>query len=187
MICFCGVLLIVQPHFIFTGNSSLDNIENLNLLVALMLMSSVMIGMGLIFVHDTSKHIPLFVNLHYSYMGHMFLCAMYGNFDSPRIEFDSLNIYYALVFIGAITSSLASQYLTFAANSLVKPSKVMPFGYVSVVSSFIADIYLFQVQFNGWGVLGVWMTSLGLVGKFLVEKHGGGLRRSLSLSKMNGK
>lgn len=53
----------------------------------------------------------------------------------------------------------------------MKPSRVMPFGYLSVITSFLADVYIFKADFNFWTVFGIVLTSLGLVGKFLLEKQ----------------
>jgi drug/metabolite transporter (DMT)-like permease len=52
----------------------------------------------------------------------------------------------------------------------MKPSRVMPFGYLSVITSFLADLYIFEADFNFWTVIGIILTSLGLIGKFLLEK-----------------
>ncbi len=74
------------------------------------------------------------------------------------------------MFFGLVCSALLCQYMIFASNSLMKPSRVMPFGYLSVITSFLADLYIFEADFNFWTVIGIILTSLGLIGKFLLEK-----------------
>ena len=48
---------------------------------------------------------------------------------------------------------------------------MMPFGYVGVATGFIADIYLFDVSFNLLAVLGIFLTSGGLLSGFLLQKE----------------
>ena len=121
----------------------LASIEHYDLLVVSMLVSSVLIGLGMIFMHDSAKYVPTVVNLHYSYMGHMFFSSMFANFHQPLVEFKSFDVFYGLMFLGVLCSALLCQYMIFASSSLMKPSRVMPFGYVGVVVSFIADLYIF--------------------------------------------
>ena len=47
---------------------------------------------------------------------------------------------------------------------------MMPFGYVGVATGFIADVYLFGISFTFLSVLGVFLTSGGLLSGFLLEK-----------------
>ena len=56
------------------------------------------------------------------------------------------------------------------ANSLKKPSVMMPFGYVGVATGFLADIYLFDTSFTLLTFMGVVLTSGGLLSGFLLHK-----------------
>ena len=47
------------------------------------------------------------------------------------------------MFFALLCIALVCQYMIYASNSLMKPSKVMPFGYLSVITSFLADLYIF--------------------------------------------
>lgn len=47
---------------------------------------------------------------------------------------------------------------------------MMPFGYVGVATGFLADVYLFGISFTFLSVLGVFLTSGGLLSGFLLEK-----------------
>ena len=64
-----------------------------------------------------------------------------------------------------------SQTLIFLANSFKKPSLMMPFGYFGVATGFIADVYLFDTQFTFLTVLGIFLTSGGLLSGFLLQKN----------------
>ena len=46
----------------------------------------------------------------------------------------------------------------------------MPFGYVTVVIGFIADIYLFGTKFSLLGAVGIVLTSTGLLSGYLITK-----------------
>ena len=47
----------------------------------------------------------------------------------------------------------------------------MPFSYVSIIVGFLADLYLFGSSFTFLSIVGILLTSSGLVGKFLIEKY----------------
>ena len=46
----------------------------------------------------------------------------------------------------------------------------MPFGYVSVVAGFLADVFLFKTQFQFLAVVGMIFTSVGLLGEYLKSR-----------------
>ncbi len=74
-----------------------------------------------------------------------------------------------LLLISAILSILY-QYLIFAANTLKKPSHTMPFGYVSIVINYLADLFLYGSKFKVVPMLGIFLTSAGLIGDFLLNR-----------------
>lgn len=63
-----------------------------------------------------------------------------------------------------------AQLCLITANSIAKPSKTMPLGYVTVIVGFIADIYLFKIKFTLLPVFGMFLTSTGLLGDFIINK-----------------
>ncbi len=67
-------------------------------------------------------------------------------------------------------SGFFAQNLIVLANTFKKPSTMMPFGYVGVATGFLADVYLFDISFTFLSVLGVFLTSGGLLSGFLIEK-----------------
>ena len=46
----------------------------------------------------------------------------------------------------------------------------MPLGYVCIVLGFCADVYLFDTEFGVLPMLGILMTSAGLLSGYLVSK-----------------
>lgn len=61
--------------------------------------------------------------------------------------------------------------MIFAATSLKKPSHTMPFGYVTIVVTFLADLFIFRTRFDILQVIGIILTSVGLLSKFLVNEE----------------
>ncbi len=57
------------------------------------------------------------------------------------------------------------------ANSLIKPSKTMPLGYLTVAVGFVADVYLFGTRFTFFPIIGILLTSAGLLTDLLVNRQ----------------
>ena len=53
---------------------------------------------------------------------------------------------------------------------MIEPSKTMPFGYLGIIVGFTADILYFKVQFDFISILGMFLTSIGLLSKLILEK-----------------
>jgi hypothetical protein len=78
---------------------------------------------------------------------------------------------FILTFILLVIFALFTQNLIFAATSLKKPSHTMPFGYLTIVATFLADLFVFNIQFDLLQVIGIALTSVGLLSKFLVSEE----------------
>lgn len=87
VVSFIGVLLILQPEFLFTNNG-VEKIDGLVMLSCMVVLAALCFSMTMLYIHDLSKKISTIQNLHYSYMGHMTLCSILSNFDAPTIEFE---------------------------------------------------------------------------------------------------
>lgn len=68
-------------------------------------------------------------------------------------------------------AGFVAQTLIILANSLKKPSLMMPFGYFAVAIGFIADEYLFEIDFTFLTIVGIFLTSGGLLSGFLINKN----------------
>jgi drug/metabolite transporter (DMT)-like permease len=64
--------------------------------------------------------------------------------------------------------ALITQYMIFTSTSLKKPSYTMPLGYLTIITTFLADIIFFQTSFGAWQISGMILTSVGLFGKLLL-------------------
>lgn len=72
-------------------------------------------------------------------------------------------------FILLIFLALTTQYMIVMATTLKKPSYTMPFGYFGLVVGFIADIFYFNTSFNLLTIIGMILTSGGLLSKLFIE------------------
>jgi drug/metabolite transporter (DMT)-like permease len=57
------------------------------------------------------------------------------------------------------------------ATLLKKASYIMPFGYISIVFASICDIIIFHLSFDWVSIVGMVMTSFGLLSKLLVAEE----------------
>lgn len=72
--------------------------------------------------------------------------------------------------VGLVVCAYNCQILITRATYLKKASYIMPFGYVSIVFSFMMDIFIFDENFDTISILGMCLTSSGLLIKLLVKE-----------------
>lgn len=65
---------------------------------------------------------------------------------------------------------MITQYGIFYATTLKKPSLTMPLGYLGIIVGFIADIFYFGFKFNFLSIVGIFLTSSGLLSKFFIAE-----------------
>jgi drug/metabolite transporter (DMT)-like permease len=169
---FSGVLLIIQPRFLFGEHTdaSLD-IDNFTLYVGLVVLAALAYSFNMLFVHFIGKAIPPDVFVLQSNVGMILvtglLCAARPNpLATNDITWPLLGGVLMIVLTGFV-----AQKCTILANSQVKPSSVMPFGYLSVAVAFLADYYIYDIHFGWMAKVGMLMTSLGLLGNMLMKKY----------------
>ena len=75
-----------------------------------------------------------------------------------------------VAFLFVVVLALVAQYMIFTSTSMIEPSKTMPFGYLGIIVGFTADILYFKVQFDFISILGMFLTSIGLLSKLILEK-----------------
>jgi drug/metabolite transporter (DMT)-like permease len=126
-------------------------------------------SMTMIYVHSLSKQVNTIVNLHYSYISHMCLTGILSNFQPPTVIFSDITVSVVLAFGLVVIFALLAQYMIFAATSLKEPSYTMPLGYLAIVVGFLADIAFFKVEFNSLTVIGMLLTSAGLLSKLAMS------------------
>ena len=108
-----------------------------------MFVSAITNALNLHFVHKLAKRIHPFVNAHYSHFAFLGINATLSQFSSKKVELTDMSFNVVTLLLTITLLSLLSQYCIMMANNIKQPSLMMPFGYVSVVVGFGADIYLF--------------------------------------------
>ncbi len=74
------------------------------------------------------------------------------------------------IMIRVTVFGFVAQYCFFLSTSIIKPSKIMPFGYVTILLGFIGDIYFFEYKFTPLPIVGMLLTSSGLLGDYIVVR-----------------
>ena len=136
-----------------------------------MLISAFCRAMNMHFIHGLAKKNHPFVTIHYSHVGFLMLNSFMTNIFPSRIKMEEVSFFFIFVLIGIVLTALLSQYSIFLSNSLKSPSLVMPFGYASVIVSFLADVYLFDTVFSALPIIGMLLTSAGLLSGYLKEEN----------------
>ena len=156
----------MQPEFIF-GSTTANSQQN-NIFVGLMLLVAMGHALNMNFIHSLSKTINPFVNIFYTHVSLVFLnsfmCNLYP--ETPHLQGTLLG--FAILLCALLITNLFTQYGIILANSIKPPSQVMPFGYVSVLLGFCADVYLFDTKFGILSIIGMILTSCGLLSGFLL-------------------
>jgi len=68
-----------------------------------------------------------------------------------------------------VISAYFAQLMNSRAIYLKKPSLIMPFGYTGIILAFLIDIIFEGAQFDFYSVIGIIMTSSGLLSTFIVK------------------
>ena len=161
---------MVQPEFIF-GTSSESKGSNYYLFIGVMMCSAFSNALNLHLVHGLAKKVDPVVNMFYSHLGMAIVASFLNNFEPKAMNYADFSINFVLLVVSVGLIGAISQNLIFLANSLKKPSTMMPFGYVGVAAGFLADVYLFDTSFSFLTILGVFLTSGGLLSGFLLHKE----------------
>ena len=126
--------------------------------------------MNMHYIHGLAKKVHPFVNAHYSHISFLFINSVLSILHPHPLETKDFSWNLVGYMLGVIVSSFISQYAIFLANSIKSPSLVMPLGYASIVLGFWADVYLFGNEFSTITVIGMFLTSAGLLSGYLKNK-----------------
>ena len=132
-------------------------------------MSAIFRALNMHLIHGLAKKNHPFVTIHYSHIGFFILNSIMCNVHPIKVSSQDITWFLILVLAAIVITAILSQYSIFLANSLRSPSLVMPFGYASVVVSFLADVYLFDTNFSLLPVVGMFLTSAGLLSGYLKD------------------
>jgi drug/metabolite transporter (DMT)-like permease len=72
--------------------------------------------------------------------------------------------------VGLVFFAYGAQNLTTRAMMLKKPSYIMPFGYLAIIISTLTDKLIFGTDFTFLTIIGMFLTSSGLLVKILVPE-----------------
>jgi drug/metabolite transporter (DMT)-like permease len=168
LVSFTGVVLIVQPDFIFGKKEA----EAAPEFIYILLMMVVAFGhaMNMHYVHGLSKFVSPFVNINFSHCGNLVVSTLMCNINPQRVDSEELTVGLGVVVLGVVITVLICQYGMFLANTLKPPSLVMPFAYMNVLVGFLADVYFFDTHFTPLIITGMLLTSTGLLSGYLLSK-----------------
>ena len=133
----------------------------------MMIFSAIGLAGNMLLVHIIAKDLPPIVNLHQSNLGYVIASGTLCSFTPHRVPMEEISWLLIVILLGIVLTGFFTQFFIIKANSLAKPSLVMPFGYVSIAVGFIADVVLFSTQFTVLAIIGMILTSAGLLGNFL--------------------
>lgn len=135
-----------------------------------MLISALMSAFNFHYIYGLSKFIHPLVNMIFSHLGFIAISTILTNFQPFRAKAEDFTITYLFQLALIVISGFGAQYCLFMANSMIKPSKAMPLGYISVIVGFLADVYLFDTNFTILPVIGMFLTSAGLLTDIILSK-----------------
>jgi hypothetical protein len=135
-----------------------------------MLVAAFSNAMNMHCVHTLKNIVPPFVNVHYSHLGFLFINGLMSNVYPRQVDLVEIDLSLVLLILGIVISTLFTMYGIFLANTIKSPSLMMPLGYVSVLIGFWADVSLFGTHFTFLPVVGMLLTSAGLLSGFLVTR-----------------
>lgn len=80
MVSFVGVVLMIEPEFIF-GATTAKKIDNYYLYIGLIFLSAFGNALNMHFIHGLAKKVEPLVNIYYSHLGFIALSSVLCNFD----------------------------------------------------------------------------------------------------------
>jgi drug/metabolite transporter (DMT)-like permease len=120
------------------------------------------------YLHDLQGRVPGTIALQYFYIGQCLFNSVAMMFESVDLKAKSLDLnFYFYLFGLTITAYLTQNFMT-RAIMLKKPSFIMPLGYITIILSTIMDFFLFGNSFSMLSIVGMLLTSSGLLVKLLI-------------------
>lgn len=145
--------------------------DNYVFYVFLMISAAFGNALNLHMIHGQAKKVDQMMNVHYTHVGILIFSGIVCNTAPYAMPVENYNLEFFLLLLGISVTGIFSITFIFMANSLKKPSVMMPFGYVGVATGFLADVYLFDTSFTFLTFCGVFLTSGGLLSGFLLHKE----------------
>ena len=137
--------------------------------IGLVLVAAFMFALNMHYIHSLAKVIHPYVNAHYSHFGFLLINGVMCNLSPYRLQREDASWSLVLIVLAIVVVTVLTQYSITLANTFKSPSLVMPFGYMTVLVSFWADVYLFGTEFTLLPIVGMLLTSIGLLSGYLVN------------------
>jgi drug/metabolite transporter (DMT)-like permease len=160
------ILLIIQPDFLF-GQSN-ESYSQYRYLMFFSLAAAFTSSIAKTYLHDMQGKIPGTVVLQYFYIGQCFFNSVAMMFQEEDPNALSLDWNFFLNIFLLTLSAYFTQMFSTRALLLKKPSYIMPLSYISIVLSAITDFLLFGNSFSTLSIIGMFLTSSGLLVKILI-------------------
>ena len=75
------------------------------------------------------------------------------------------------IYLGSLTLMGYMTQTCLTRSALLKrASYLLPFGYTGIIAGFLFDVLIFDTSFNWAAILGMILTSVGLLGKLLLKE-----------------
>ena len=122
-----------------------------------------------IYLHKLKDSVPSIIVLQHLYITTLCTNSFVLNCkaDAPRVHLSDFSIDVVFMVFLMVVFGYAFQFMNTRANFLKKPSLVGPFAYTSVIVGCIADILIFNVSFDFFTILGIFLASFGLFAKWI--------------------
>lgn len=109
-----------------------------------MLFSAVANALNMHFIYLLAKRLDPAINIFYSYLGFLASSGLLSAHYPSKLTAEKLDLTFFMLIFGIAGTGFFLQNLIIMANSLKKPSLMMPFGYLGVVTGLLADLYIFE-------------------------------------------
>lgn len=129
-----------------------------------MLFAALGYALNMLLIHVIAGKVSPTLNLHQSNVGFLLMSCFLCSVNPHPIDPQDVNVSLIVQVLGIVPIGYFAQFLIIRANNIAKPSDVMPFGYASVMVGFVADVVLFGTTFKLLQIVGILLTSVGLLG-----------------------
>ena len=126
---------------------------------------------NVLLIHILSAKIEPIVNVYLCNFAFILAGSIFCSFTGSEVKREQVGWVLIAEMAGVVVFGFLTHFFIIKANSISKPSVVMPFGYVSVVVGFLGDVFLFGTEFSFLAVVGMLLTSTGLLGGYLISRQ----------------
>ena len=126
-------------------------------------------SLGMYLVHKSKGRTDSTTSLQYLYLVQILISGVQLNFADLSLR-QPIGGGFLLSIVGLAVLGYTIQTCLTRATMVVEASKLMPMGYIGIVFSFMVDVAVYGVSFDWLSVIGMGLTSVGLLSKLLTSK-----------------